>query len=233
MPGGLREAAQRATREHAAAAGIAALHEAGGPDINGADDFVALIALAPPTAGPDLVAYWGQPGGPRAAIDLGAAGAAGDLFVDGALGSHTAWLREPYADEPGRLRQPVPRAGRVTEHLVACTRAGVQAGFHAIGDAAIDVVVEGCARPSTRAAMRRVRAARHRLEHLRWPARSIARCWPTPGVVASVQPLFDAHWGAPGGAYESRLGASGRSPCTTSPGWSAPACPWPWAPTAP
>ncbi|MGW5637465.1 hypothetical protein, partial [Streptomyces sp. NPDC003832] len=30
---------------------------------------------------------------------LGAAGAAGDLFVDGALGSHTACLHRPYADE--------------------------------------------------------------------------------------------------------------------------------------
>jgi predicted amidohydrolase YtcJ len=206
MPGGLREAAQRATREHAAAAGVAALHEAGGPDINGAEDLMALIALARSTAGPDLVAYWGQPGGPRAAIDLGAAGAAGDLFVDGALGSRTAWLREPYADEPGARGNRYLDQELVTEHLVACTRAGVQAGFHAIGDAALDVVAEGVRAAVDACGHAAVRAARHRIEHLTMAGPEHRAVLADAGVVASVQPLFDAHWGAPGGAYESRLG---------------------------
>ncbi len=206
MPGGLREAAQLATREHAAAAGVAALHEAGGPDINGSADLVALIDLARSTPGPDLVAYWGQVGGPRAALDLGAAGAAGDLFIDGALGSHTALLREPYADEPGSIGNRYLEPGAVAEHLVACTRAGVQAGFHAIGDAALDLVVGGLRVAMDQCGQSAVRGARHRMEHLTMASPEHAAVLADAGVVASVQPLFDAHWGAPDGAYAARLG---------------------------
>lgn len=206
MPGGLREAAQRTTREHAAAAGVAALHEAGGPDINGADDLVALMELARTTPGPDLVAYWGQAGGPQAALDLGAAGAGGDLFVDGALGSHTAWLRAPYADDPDSSGNCYLESHVVTEHLIQCTRAGVQAGFHAIGDAALDIVVQGLRVAIEQCGTASVRGARHRIEHLTMAGPEHAAVLADAGVVASVQPLFDAHWGAPEGAYAARLG---------------------------
>ena len=206
LPGGLRGAAQQAAREHAAAAGVAALHEAGGPDINGRDDLVALIELVRTTPGPELVAYWGQAGGPQAAVDLGAQGAAGDLFVDGALGSHTAWLRAPYADSPDMTGNRYLEPDVVAAHLVACTRAGVQAGFHAIGDAAIDAVVAGLQVAMDACGQAAVRAARHRIEHLTMVTPEHAAVLADAGVVASVQPLFDAHWGAPGGAYSARLG---------------------------
>ena len=206
LPGGLRAAAQRATREHAAAAGVASLHEAGGPEINGADDLRALIELAAVTAGPDLVAYWGQAGGPEVALELGAQGAAGDLFVDGALGSRTAWLRQPYADQPDSRGNRYLDPDVVTEHLIACTRAGVQAGFHAIGDAAIDIVVDGLRRTMQECGQAAVRAARHRIDHLTMASPEHAAVLAEAGAMASIQPLFDAQWGAPGGAYEARLG---------------------------
>jgi hypothetical protein len=206
MPGGLREAAQRAVRAQAAAAGVVALHEAAGPDINGADDLRALLALAAAEAGPDLVAYWGRPGGVAEAVELGAAGAAGDLFVDGSLGSRTARLREPYADAPGTSGIEYLNQQAVTDHLVACTEAGVQAGFHAIGDAAIDMVVTGLGDAMQRCGQAAVRAARHRIEHLTMASPEHARVLSEAGAVASVQPMFDAQWGAPGGAYVQRLG---------------------------
>lgn len=206
LPGGLRAAAQAATREHAAAAGVASLHEAGGPEINGADDLRALIELAATTEGPDLVAYWGQAGGPEAALELGAQGAAGDLFVDGALGSRTAWLRQPYADQPHTRGNLYLDPEVVTEHLIACTRAGVQAGFHAIGDAAIDIVVDGLRRTMQECGQAAVRAARHRIDHLTMASADHAGVLAEAGAMASIQPSFDALWGAPGGAYEARLG---------------------------
>ncbi len=206
LPGGLREAAQRATREHAAAAGVAALHEAAGPDINGADDLRALQELAATTVGPELVSYWGQAGGPDDARTLGAAGAAGDLFVDGALGSHTALLGEPYSDAPGVTGNRYLDREAVTQHLVACTEAGMQAGFHAIGDAAIDLVAAGLEAAMERCGQAAVRAARHRIEHLTMVSPAHADVLARAGAIASVQPLFDAHWGAPDGAYVARLG---------------------------
>lgn len=207
MPGGLRQDAQRATRAHAAAAGVVAMHEAAGPDINGAEDLAALLALAAAEPGPEVVAYWGRPGGCAEAIELGALGAAGDLFVDGSLGSRTAWLRAPYADDPSTSGIAYLDQDTVTAHLVACTEAGRQAGFHVIGDAALDLVVQALRATMHRCGQASVRAARHRLEHLSMASAEHVAVLSEAGVVASVQPLFDAQWGAAGGAYEQRLGA--------------------------
>ena len=206
LPGGLREAAQRATRSHAVERGVVALHEAGGPDINGADDLVALLDLAAAEAGPDVVAYWGQAGGVAQAVRLGAHGAAGDLFVDGALGSRTALLSEPYSDEPAGRGNRYLDVDAVTEHLVECTLAGVQAGFHAIGDEAVRTVTEGIRRAMDRCGQSAVRAARHRIEHLSMAGAEDMAVLADAGVVASVQPLFDAQWGGSAGAYAERLG---------------------------
>ena len=207
LPGGLRAAAQRATREHAAERGIASLHEAAGPDISGADDLAALVALCAQEPGPELVAYWGRADAVQEALALGARGAAGDLFVDGALGSRTALLREPYADDPASTGNRYLDVDTVTDHLVACTEAGVQAGFHAIGDAAMDIVVEALQRTEQQCGQDAVRAARHRIEHVSMASATHAAAMAHAGVIASVQPSFDAQWGAPTGAYAARLGA--------------------------
>ena len=48
-----------------------------------------------------VVAYWGELASPEAfarARSVGAAGLAGDLCVDGSIGSRTAALRTAYAD---------------------------------------------------------------------------------------------------------------------------------------
>ena len=64
-------------------------------------------SCAPSNHGVEVIGYWGEavttPAQARALMEkTGARGLAGDLFVDGALGSHTAWLHEPYADAPDR-----------------------------------------------------------------------------------------------------------------------------------
>jgi predicted amidohydrolase YtcJ len=51
-----------------------------------------------------------------------------------------------------------------------------------------------------------VRAAGHRVEHLEMVDAAQARRLAELGVVASVQPLFDAYWGGPDGMYATRLG---------------------------
>ena len=91
-----RRAAQRRCLDHAASLGIAMLHELGGPAISSPDDFADLLADVAPASGLDVLGYWGEGGGPAIAASLRAVGAAGDHFVDGAIGSRTAFLREPY-----------------------------------------------------------------------------------------------------------------------------------------
>ena len=54
---------------------------------------VAMLALAAEEPGPEVVGYWGELASSAAstrARELGALGAAGDLFADGSIGSHTA-----------------------------------------------------------------------------------------------------------------------------------------------
>ena len=203
-----RRAAQRATRARAAALGIACMHEMAGPDISGEDDVRTLLDLAAAEAGPQVVAYWGELGGVDTARSLGARGAAGDLFVDGAIGSRTALLRTPYADDPTTSGAAYVTADAVAEHLVACTRAGLQGGFHVIGDAAADTVVAGLLAAEGVLGADRIRASRHRLEHVELVDADQIAVLARLGVFASMQPVFDALWGGGEGMYATRLGAS-------------------------
>ncbi len=206
---GQRRAAQRATRATAAALGIGSLHEMAGPEVSGADDLAGLLALAAAEPGPLVLGYWGElaeRGGLDLVRELRLAGAGGDLFCDGAFGSHTAALSEPYTDRPdtsGALRF---ESASLVRHVRACTEAGVQAGFHCIGDAAVNQVLDAVGVVVDELGAAAVRACRHRLEHLEMADDAVLdrmRAW---GMVASVQPAFDAAWGGDAGMYAERLG---------------------------
>lgn len=213
--------AQRAALGHAAALGIAAVHECGGPDICGEDDFTGLLALARDGGGPEVFGYWGELGAAAKARALGAVGAGGDLFADGSLGARTAHLRAPYsAGTGGADAGDTAGAGvgdgvghgyldvaGVAAHVVDCAAHGVQAGFHAIGDAALDTVLAGFAGAEQVLGQDRLRAGRHRLEHAELVDKALIAAMVDHGLVASVQPAFDRLWGGEDGMYAQRLGA--------------------------
>ncbi|MQY39172.1 Imidazolonepropionase [Streptomyces sp. RB17] len=200
-----RAEAQRTALARAASVGIGSVHECGGPRISSEDDFTGLLKLAAEVPGPRVVGYWAEQNVERAR-DLGAVGAAGDLFADGALGSHTACLHEPYADA-GHTGTAYLDATAVAAHVVACTEAGLQAGFHAIGDAAVTAVVEGVRAAAEKLGLARIRAARHRVEHAEMLTPETVAGFAELGLIASVQPGFDALWGGADGMYARRLGA--------------------------
>ncbi|MEV8434500.1 amidohydrolase [Streptomyces chartreusis] len=200
-----RVEAQRAALAHAASLGIGTVHECGGPDISSEDDFTGLLRLAGEEPGPRVVGYWAEQNLAKAR-ELGALGAAGDLFVDGALGSHTACLHQSYADA-GHTGTAYLDAAAVAAHVAACTEAGLQAGFHAIGDAAVTAVVEGVRAAAEKVGLARVRAARHRVEHAEMLIPETIAAFAELGLTASVQPAFDALWGGEEGMYVQRLGA--------------------------
>ncbi|MFF3913809.1 amidohydrolase [Streptomyces sp. NPDC001852] len=200
-----RAEAQRTALAHAASLGIGSVHECGGPQISSEEDFTGLLRLAAEVPGPRVVGYWAERNVERAR-DLGAVGAAGDLFADGALGSHTACLHEPYADADHSGTAYLD-AEAVAAHVVACTEAGLQAGFHAIGDAAVTTVVEGVRAAAEKLGLARIRAARHRVEHAEMLTPETVAGFAELGLIASVQPAFDALWGGEDGMYARRLGA--------------------------
>jgi predicted amidohydrolase YtcJ len=196
--------AQRTALARAASLGIGSVHECAGPEISSEDDFTGLLRLAAEEAGPRVVGYWAEQDVDKVR-ELGALGAAGDLFVDGALGSHTACLHQPYTDA-GHTGTAYLDAAAVAAHVVACTEAGLQAGFHAIGDAAVTSVVEGMRAAAEKVGLARVRAARHRVEHAEMLTPETIAAFADLGLTASVQPAFDALWGGEDGMYAQRLG---------------------------
>ncbi|MDG9701594.1 amidohydrolase [Streptomyces sp. DH37] len=204
-----RTEAQRAALRHAAARGIGTLHECAGPEISSEDDLAGLLELAAAEPGPRVVGYWAEhitsPADARRVRELGALGAAGDLFADGSLGSHTAHLHEPYADADHRGTCHLD-ADAVAAHVAACTEAGIQAGFHAIGDAALTAVTDGVRAAAERVGTGRVRAARHRVEHAEMLTGAHIAAFAEFALTASVQPAFDAAWGGEDGMYARRLG---------------------------
>jgi len=201
--------ARTAALQAAAAVGIVAVHECAGPEIGGLDDWRRLRDV---DHGVEVIGYWGEavatPAQARALVDeTGARGLAGDLFVDGALGSHTAWLHEPYNDAPDRSGTCYLQPEVIETHVRACTAATVTAGFHVIGDAAVSAVVAAFERVVADLGVAAVARCGHRLEHVEMVTGDQAAKLGAWGVIASVQPSFDALWGGPDGMYARRLGA--------------------------
>lgn len=201
-----RHTAQRRTRAEAGRLGIGSLHEMCGPEVSGEADLTALLELAAAEAGPGVIGYWAALGDVATAVRLGV-GAAGDLFCDGAIGSHTAALTEPYADRPDLAGYLYHDVAALAAHVVACTLAGVQAGFHAIGDRALTAVAEGFLAAAAEVGVDAVRAQRHRIEHAEMPSVDVVEIMSRLAIIASVQPAFDAAWGGERGMYVERLGA--------------------------
>ncbi|GAA0528400.1 amidohydrolase [Paractinoplanes ferrugineus] len=200
-----RTAAQRTALSRAASMGIAAVHECAGPGTSSEEDFRSALALSGQGL-PRVFGYWGELGGAERARDLGAVGAAGDLYADGALGSRTASLRHPYHDGDRGVGEAFVTADQAAEHLLDCMRVGVQGGFHAIGDAAIEAVLDGFAIAAKTVGVDDLRAAGHRIEHVELIDKPMIARMVEFGVTASVQPVFDALWGGTGRMYAQRLG---------------------------
>jgi hypothetical protein len=182
------------------------VHELGAPHLSPPEDFAVIAALGAATPLPEVVGYWGALGGVEAATRLGCIGAAGDLCMDGAIGSRTAAMKAAYldSDTSGHLYLT---AEQVRDHVVACTDAGVQAGFHAIGDRATSEVVAGLKMAAEVVGVPALVRARHRLEHLEMVSTEDMEVLGQLGITASVQPVFDQIWGGPDSLYAQRLGA--------------------------
>jgi predicted amidohydrolase YtcJ len=200
--------ARAAALQAVAAAGIVAVHECAGPEIGGLDDWLQLRALEHSV---EVIGYWGQAvttaAQARTLVEqTGARGLAGDLFIDGALGSRTAWLHEPYTDAPDCVGICHLDPDAIEAHVRACTEAEVTAGFHVIGDAAVSAAVGAFERVVADLGVVAVARCGHRLEHLEMVTADQAAKLGAWGIIASVQPNFDALWGGGNGMYARRLG---------------------------
>jgi len=118
-------------------------------------------------------------------------------FVDGSLGSATAYFFEPYADDPaaaGILNGQMFPAGIMEQRILAADRAGLQVAIHAIGDRANSLLLDIFEKAVKENGPRDRRWRVEHAQHLR-PA-DIAR-FGRLGLVASVQPyhaIDDGRW---------------------------------------
>ncbi|WP_144796462.1 amidohydrolase [Halorubrum depositum] len=122
-------------------------------------------------------------------------------YTDGSFGGRTARLSEPYADAPDETGQWVVDPEELAATVAEATAAGYQFTAHAIGDEAVDAVLdayEGASETDPG-------EARHRVEHVELADDAAIERLADSGVVASVQPNF-LKWAGEGGLYESRLG---------------------------
>lgn len=98
-------------------------------------------------------------------------------------------------------------AEQICNHLTAVTRAGVQGGFHVIGDRAMDELLLGLRAAVDVEGPDSIARMGHRLEHAEMIDAPTLAALVLLGVRLSMQPAFDAAWGGPDGMYATRLGA--------------------------
>ena len=124
-------------------------------------------------------------------------------FMDGSLGSHTAALLEPYADDPKNSGLPQYEADKLTEMAKERIAAGFQLGFHAIGDKGVQMALDAFADAEKAARETKVKAAnggedyRLRIEHAQVTTPAQIARFKELKVIASMQPahvLSDMPW---------------------------------------
>ena len=118
-------------------------------------------------------------------------------FMDGSLGSRTAALKSPYADDPSNTGLPQYTQDQLNQMAVERAQLGFQLGFHAIGDKATSMALDAYSQPGVST------TARNRIEHAQVVDPADIPRFKQLGVIASMQPnhlLTDMNWA------EARLG---------------------------
>ena len=134
-------------------------------------------------------------------------------FMDGSLGSHTAAMKAPFADEPANTGLPQYTQPELNKMAVERAQAGFQLGFHAIGDQAASMALDAYSQtwdscpelaPQDKNPYKVERCwptvaknARDRVEHAQVVDPADIQRFAKLGVIASMQPnhlLTDMNW---------------------------------------
>lgn len=122
-------------------------------------------------------------------------------FVDGSLGSTTAWFYEPYLDEPGTTGLLTTDTTRLREDILRADREGLHVIVHAIGDRANDWLLDVYRQAES---LNGERDRRFRVEHAQHLSPAAIARFGREGVIPSMQPyhaIDDGRWA------EKRIGA--------------------------
>ena len=115
-------------------------------------------------------------------------------FVDGSLGSTTAWFYDPYTDDPGTSGLLTTDTASLRRWAMAGDEAGFQLLIHAIGDRANDWLLDLYL---TVAEENGPRDRRSRIEHAQHLSRDALPRFAAQGVIPAMQPyhaIDDGRW---------------------------------------
>jgi predicted amidohydrolase YtcJ len=185
----------------AAACGITALHAIEGGEISGDNEIPLLLRLRDELP-VKMSLHWNTLN-IEAVKDAGLHVVGGDIWLDGALGAHTAALVEPYADYPQERGLLYYTAEQIEPFIRQCLAEEIQVGFHAIGDRAIEQILSAFEAVIKDGA---VQDRLFRIDHFGIPTKEHIHRAADIGVVISTQPTFPYLRGGSGSVYESRLG---------------------------
>ncbi|GAA4643197.1 amidohydrolase [Pontixanthobacter gangjinensis] len=107
------------------------------------------------------------------------------LYVDGALGSRGAWLKAPYADDPGNTGLPMIGSTQLRNLMSRATLDRFQLAIHAIGDAANAEVLYSIGELAQTYDGDR----RWRIEHAQIVDTADLEKFSEHGIIASMQPV--------------------------------------------
>lgn len=107
------------------------------------------------------------------------------LYLDGALGSRGAWLKQPYADDPGNTGLPLASGAQLRNLMSRAAFDGFQVAVHAIGDAANAEVLAAIDELADTYTGDR----RWRIEHAQVVSPSDIAAFGRHGTIASMQPV--------------------------------------------
>jgi len=117
-------------------------------------------------------------------------------FVDGSLGSTTAWLYRPYLDAPKSVGLQVTDTNTLRDYIIAADKAGLQVATHAIGDRANDWILNTYQEAEK---INGNRDRRFRVEHAQHLTPGAIPRFAELNVIPSMQPyhaIDDGRWAA-------------------------------------
>jgi len=109
------------------------------------------------------------------------------ILADGSLGAHTAALKKPYADNPKTRGLMLYTQKKLSQLIMKAHSRGLQLGVHAIGDRAVENVLEAFEKALKKDPRQN---HRHRIEHCSILNPQLITRMKRLGLIASVQPHF-------------------------------------------
>lgn len=122
------------------------------------------------------------------------------LFMDGALGSHTAWMDQPYPNEPDNYGSKILEPEELRLLIVKAGKKGIYSAIHAIGNRCVHEVIQAIIFANNEIGQR----LPHRIEHLQCIKEEDLSFLKQSGAFCAMQPVhmkedidvLDRVWGS-------------------------------------